>query len=245
MILKMNFQGKKAMVIHALFLFLLSILHVKAQTPIKNFSGKVFYANQYSEFTSNKKIPEAIQSQTLRALSFYPELKNTHIIFRFRKRRTPLSSRPQALSTFKKKGNRKYVITISTKSNKKLGAILFLNLPYNAQIGVLGHELGHITTYVTMHTGQLLTLIFKLLNSQYTDEFEFNTDLIGIEHGLGYQLYDWSQYVRSALDITEWRGTNNFYSYDDEEVTKQRYMNPQTIEKYMHVMEFYNIGENQ
>ena len=216
-----------------LFLLLLSISNAKAQVPIKNFDGKVFDADQYSEFISNKKIPESIRSQALRALSFYPELKNTHIIFRFRKRRTPLSSRPQVLSTFKKKENRKYVITISTKSNKKLAPILFFNLPYNAQIGVLGHELGHITTYDTMHTGQLLSLIFKLLSSKYTDEFEFNTDLIGINHGLGYQLLDWSKYVRSALDIPEWRGADDFYSSNDEGVIKQRYMNPQTIERFI------------
>ncbi len=137
------------------------------------------------------------------------------------------------------------MITISTKSNKKLAPILFFNLPYNAQIGVLGHELGHITAYDTMHTGQLLTLIFKLLSSKYTDEFEFNTDRIGINHGLGYQLYDWSQYVRSALDIPEWRGADDFYSSNDKKVTKQRYMNPETIEKYIQTMDFYNTGENQ
>lgn len=240
MIWKIDFQRKRRMLISGLILFLLSISNAKAQVPIRNFEGKVFDADQYAEFAANKKIPEAIKSQTLRALSFYPELKNVHIIFRFRKRRTPLSSRPQVLSTFKKRKNRKYVITISTKSNKNLDPILFFNLPYNAQIGVLGHELGHITEYDTMRTGQLLTLIFKLFNSQYTDEFEFNTDLIGIEHGLGYQLYDWSQYVRSALDIPEWRGADDFYSSNDEKVTKQRYMNPKSIEKFMESNSIYH-----
>ncbi|SDF21862.1 hypothetical protein SAMN05421636_1211 [Pricia antarctica] len=240
MIWKMNFQGKRAITISTLFLFLLSISNAKAQVTIKNFDSKVFDADQYFEFTTNKKIPKAIQSQALRALSFYSELKTSHIIFRFRKRITPLSSKPQVLSTFKKRKNRKYVITISTKSNKKLDPILFFNLPYNAQIGVLGHELAHISEYDTMNTAQLITLIFKLLNSKYTDQFEFNTDLIGINHGLGYQLYDWSQYVRSALDIPEWRGADDFYPSNDEEVTKQRYMNPQTIEKFMESNSIYH-----
>jgi hypothetical protein len=240
MIWKANFKRIRATPIYGFFLLLLSISNAKAQVPIKNFDDKVFDADQYSEFILNKNIPEGIESQALRALSFYPELRNTHIIFRFRKRRTPLSSRPQVLSTFKKKKNRKYVITISTKSNKKLEPILFSNLPYNAQIGVLGHELGHITEYDTMHTGQLINLIFKLFNSQYTDEFEFNTDLIGINHGLGYQLYDWSKYVRSALDIPEWRGADDFYSSNDQEVIKQRYMNPQTIERYILLNTIYS-----
>jgi len=227
------------MVIHGLFFFSLSISNAKAQVPIEKFDRMNFDAGQYSKFATNKKIPEAIQSQTLRALSFYPELKNARIIFRFRKRRTPLSSRPQLLSTFKKRKNRKYVITISTKSNKKLAPILFLNLPYNAQIGVLGHELGHIAEYDTMRTGQLITLIFKLFSSKYTDKFEFNTDLIGINHGLGYQLYDWSQYIRSALDIREWRGAFDDYTGKQMALTKQRYMNPQTIEKFMESNSIY------
>lgn len=239
MIWKIHFEKKSVVLIHGLFFILLSISNAKAQAPIKNFNRNGFDAGQYSDFAANKKLPEAIQSQVLRALSFYPELKNVHIIFRFRKRRTPLSSRPQVLSTFKKRKNRKYVITISTKSNKKLAPILFFNLPYNAQIGVLGHELGHITEYDTMRTGQLLTLIFKLLNPKYTDEFEFNTDLIGINHGLGYQLYDWSEYVRSALDIPEWRGAYDDYSVKQRALTKQRYMNPQTIEKFMESNSIY------
>jgi len=86
------------------FPFLTINFNAKAQVPIKNFDGKVFDADQYFEFTTNKKIPKAIQSQAFRALSFYPELKNSHILFRFRKRRPPLSSRPLVISMFKRGG---------------------------------------------------------------------------------------------------------------------------------------------
>jgi len=229
----MHFGKNRPKCIYYFILFLVYISGASAQVPIKQFEEQAFDSIQYLKFAINKKIPKNIKSQVLTALAFYPELKETRIVFRFRKRTTPLSSRPQVLSTFKKIKNRRYVITISTRLNIKTAPISFHNLPYNAQIGVLGHELAHITEYQRMNSGQLLGLIFKMLKSKYIDEFEYNTDLIAINHGLGYQLYDWSTYVRKALDIPEWRGASDSDFSDRKISQKQRYMNPQTIECYI------------
>lgn len=218
---------------------LVSVWTGESQVPKKQFIKKEFDSIQYSKFETNKRIPSEIRAQVLTALSYYPELKDTKITFRFRKRTTPLSSRPRLLSIFKKAKNRNYVITISTKSNATLAPILFYNLPYNAQIGVLGHELGHISEYQEMKMWQLGGLIFKMLNSKYIDQFEYNTDLISINHGLGYQLYDWSTYVRAALGISEWRGASDDYSSDGNVITKQRYMNPLTIQSFMDSNDLY------
>lgn len=89
----------------------------------------------------------------------------------------------------------------------------------------MGHEIDHIVEYNQKSNLQIVGLIFKMLNSNYVNGFEFNTDRITIKHGLGYQLYDWSSYVRKVLNIKEWKGTSNTSS------TNQRYMNPETIEK--------------
>ena len=212
-----------------------SWISISAQTPKKQFNESDFDLIFYSQFETSKIIPNNIKPQVLIALSFYPELKDVDITFRFRKRVTPLASRPKILSTFKRKGKRAYVITISTKSNERLTPILFCNLPFNAQIGVLGHELGHITEYKNKNSIQLLSIAISLLNSKYTNHFEFNTDLICINHGLGFQLYDWSRYVRRTLKIMEWKGASNL-SNNEEDSFNQRYMNPQTIKK--------NIGLN-
>ncbi|MEB8347472.1 hypothetical protein OO010_15570 [Flavobacteriaceae bacterium KMM 6898] len=221
------------------FLILISCLNTYAQIPKRQFEKGWFDSTQYSQYQNYKKIPIEIRPQVLIALSFYPELSDTKIIFRFRKRISPLASRPRLWSTFRKSKNRTYIITISTESTPKLTSILFLNLPYNAQIGVLGHELGHITEYKNKSAWHLLGLYLKLLKAENVNEFEFKTDRICIEHGLGYQLYDWSQFVRQELDILEWKGAGDFYSSNDEEVTKQRYMNPQTIEKFMESNSIY------
>ncbi len=195
------------------------------QTPQVSFSKDAFQLEPYRSFKANKSYPQEMEQQVLTALAYYPELKDTKIIFRFKKRNTPLTSRPRFFHVFKGKKNRAYVITISTKTKDAFAPILFHNLPYNAQIGVLAHEIGHIVTYKKKSSFQILGIAFKLLNAKFVDRFEYDTDLTAIAHGMGHQLYDWSVYVRKALNIVEWNGITNS--------GQERYMNPTTIQGYM------------
>lgn len=213
--------------------FTISFSIAKAQTPVMCFDKNCIDTNYYATFAHNKIIPTEIKTQVLIALSCYPELNDTKIIFRFREKVTPLSSRPKFTSAFKNKQNRTYVITISTKSNNKFSPIIFSKLPFNAQIGVLGHELAHVADFNSKSSTQLIGLSFKMFNTKFVDHFEFNTDHICINHGLGYQLYDWSKFVRIALNIKEWKGAEANYSSEKDIPNKQRYMNPETIEKYI------------
>ena len=213
--------------------FTISVSIAKAQTPVMCFDKNCIDTNYYAAFGNNKIIPTEIREQVLFALTCYPELRDTKIIFRFREKITPLSSRPKFTSAFKKKLHRTYVITISTKSNNKFSPIVFSKLPFNAQIGVLGHELAHVADFNEKSSWQLIGLSLKMFNTKFVDRFEFNTDHICINHGLGYQLYDWSKYVRTALDIKEWKGAETDYSSEKDIPDKQRYMNPETIEKYI------------
>jgi hypothetical protein len=47
-----------------------------------------------------------------------------------------------------------------------------------------------------------------------------------IEHGLGYQLLAWSVQVREKLQVKEWKNVS-------AKSSSERYMNPETIEKYI------------
>jgi hypothetical protein len=216
--------------------FVFNCTFIVAQFPVRCLTSDNFDSSTCFIYANRKQIPDDIKCQTLQALSCYSELKETKIIFRYRKRVTPLSSRPLLLSLLRKRENRIYLITISSKTKKRISPILLSNLPFNAQVGVLGHELAHILDFSKKSTKQLITLFFKKFKSKYTDQFEFNTDLICINHGLGFQLYDWSEFVREALNIKEWKGASDSCNLNE---IKQRYMNPQTIEKYMCVNPIY------
>lgn len=212
-----------------IFICSISLQFLFGQHPVKTFRVEEFKSERFEQYASNKKFPREIEPQVLTALSYYPELKDIKIEFRIKKRNTPLTSRPRIFSVFRKKKNRKYIITISSESSDRLVPILFSNLPYNAQIGVLGHELAHIADYNTKNTFQLLGLSFGMLSAKYVDKFEWNTDKRTIEHGLGYQLYAWSSYVRKALDIKEWHGASQDVDEGNKPSINERYMGPSTI----------------
>lgn len=221
-------------------LFILSYTTmVMAQVPTKEFKENTLDSTMYAKYLVNKDIPSEITEQVATALSYYPELKDVKVKFRFRKSNTPFSSKPTFFSMFKKKQNRSYVVTISTEAEAINKPILFLNLPYNAQIGVMGRELGQITTYTTKNTSQLLGNIFKMLNTNYAEEVKFNKDLICIDHGLGYQLFDWSSYVQGALDLPERRGSTDLFFTHVEPSDYEPSMNPQIIENYIEATEIY------
>lgn len=213
--------------------FLLLILFsngLKAQEIVKIFHQNSFTNEEMavlkSKFGNHKTLIASYEKQMLIALSYFPELKDIKIKFRLKNRETPLATRPTVLSMFRSAKKRTYIITISKKSSNYLDAIVFKNLNYNAQIGVLGHELCHISDYLNKGFGKMSNVVFiEIFSKKAVDKFEFNTDLNCINHGLGYQLLDWSINVRENLKRVNWLGAVNLTADEKSE----RYMNPSTI----------------
>jgi hypothetical protein len=210
------------------------LLTASGQQPIKEFFSATYTDEQYDALKQlvgrNKKIPAAYEKQILLALSYFPELQNSHIIFRVKSAHSPLAARPSWLSVFKRKDSRTYIITISKKNFKKKPALLFQLMSFNAQVGVIGHELSHITEFNQKNSLDLLKIGFGNMSTKFLDKFEYRTDSICIAHGLGYQLLAWSKFVRTALNIETWRGVGTFPK-DTKPI--ERYMNPGTIEDQM------------
>ena len=127
-----------------------------------------------------------------------------------------------------------YIITISDRSSAKLTPILFKQLSYEAQVGVLGHELSHVADFSGMKLSGLIRLGFGHLSRRYIDRFEYRTDSLCIEHGLGKYLLAWSIFVRKALHINDWQGAD---SINTPLTGRERYMNPATIERRMRAKE--------
>ncbi len=146
------------------------------------------------KFGFNKKVPKDVLCNFYTAIGYYPELKNVNIKVRYGNIKTTMQCRPRWDFIFHKKGKRSYVIYIGNKI-KNANGILYENLPLNAQIGVIGHELAHIIDYQSMNNIQLTRFGIDYLTSKKKKEIENRIDLIAIHRGLGYQIKDFSKYV--------------------------------------------------
>jgi hypothetical protein len=208
-------------------IFLFFFNSIKAQiAPLKTIDTDFINAHFDDSLMVNKSMDSVFMAQIKGALLFYPELKNRKIRFRIRNVKSPLAARPTFWAIFQKPENRTYLITISSKTSKQFSPILLKNLSFNAQIGVLGHELSHIAFYNQQRGGYFIRLVFMQLSTKAMDKFENDTDKRCIEHGLGYQLLAWSTEVREKLKIKTWRGVD-----DTSALERERYMSPASILK--------------
>ena len=112
--------------------------------------------------------------------------------------------------------------------------ILLKNLSFNSQIGVIGHELSHISDYNNRYGLYFIKLVFMHLSKKAMDKFENKTDRRCVEYGLGYQLLSWSKEVRLKLKVAKWKGIN-----DLKDNNRERYMDPENIINLINQLKIY------
>jgi hypothetical protein len=181
------------------------------------------------EYGRNKTIPAQYREQVLLALSHFPELKDTKIEWRIKHQYTPLTTKPDFWSMFKQKNKRGYIITISDKTIDTLTRLLYQNLTFEEQVGIMGHELSHVVDFRSKNLLQSAQSAIGHLSRHYIDRMEYHTVMICVQHGLGNELQAYSQHVRDIMHVHNWRGVD--FVFDNNE-QHERYMNPETIEKY-------------
>jgi hypothetical protein len=199
----------------------------------KNFPGinaLLPVEDSLNQYANNKQIPGEFRLPILTALSYFPELKNIHINFVVKKAYTPLSTRPACRSMVKRKGHRTYIITISDQTIDTISHLLYKNLTFTEQVGIMGHELSHAVDFNSKNFFQSSGNVIGHLSKRFVDKMEYKTDLICIQHGLGKYLETYSLHVRKTMHVDYWRGVDHVFEKDDH---IERYMNPATIEKYM------------
>lgn len=209
-----------------LILFFIFNLCLSSPPPKKIYLIEDFeplYENLNKEYGQHKVLPKGFELATLVALSHYPELKNIHIRFILKETFIPLVSRPSISSMFKKKDKWEYLVIISNHSNEEMETILLKNLSFNAQIGIIGHELGHTVFYLNKKLGDMIGIGFNYINKKYRADFEKDTDRRAVDHGLGWQLYDYAIFSRSLPDMTR----------ENIDWIDQYYMNGASIMNYM------------
>jgi hypothetical protein len=161
-------------------------------------SERLRFDSLLEEFGANKELPAGYELQALIALSHFPELRDINVRFVQDDVGIPISSRPRPISTFRSRNNRLYLVVIDTESEER-GALLLKNQPFNAQIGILGHELAHTVWYIDRSFFGIVSDAFCQLSNNCRVQFERDTDRRLVYHGLGWQRYDHSSFVRAGF----------------------------------------------
>ncbi len=214
------------------FIFFAMATQGICQVPVRSLAPETYSSAEYAalreQVGKNKVNTDANEKQILVALGYFPELANTKIEFRFKRTNTAFSTRPSIGGIFQRRSHRKYIITISDSTEKILVPLLLKNLPYNAQVGIIGHELSHVADFNNKKFFGLLRNALGHVSQKYLNRFERKTDSLCIVHGLGYQLLSWSSYIRSTMHTENWTGSVNIHKGP---MRRERYMNPSTIQK--------------
>jgi hypothetical protein len=210
-----------------LFLMLFSVVlnAAQGQTMIK----AKYIQEEVAELMDNIKCaagnsisyPEEYEAACLLALSFYPELRDENIKFVYGKGAYSMAARPAPASLFKNRKNREYLIFINTQS--KNHGLLLPQVDFNAQVGIIGHELAHILYYKGKSSFRIVLDGLGYMNKSYRAKFEKATDLETIKRGLGWQLFDFSSCTHNSEHVPE-----KYKRYK-----KKIYLCPQTISELL------------
>lgn len=181
--------------------------------PEKHVLYKSYYKGKIDSLEKiegiNKVFFKNIQLPALTALQYFPELDSVPICFTRKKLGTIMAARPRLNFLFRKKTNREYFILLNKKPC--YSDSVFYNLSFNAQVGIIGHELSHVDYYTHLSNFGIIVFGFRYLFMK--KEIERETDRTAIQHHLGWQLYDARRHVLLNKNIDNYYRHNKISHY--------------------------------
>jgi hypothetical protein len=179
-------------------------------------------------FGQHKSFFPDIELAALIALSYYPELAETPIRFVHANTKTTMETRPNVGTLLGTKDTRQYTIFVDRKRKGPHG-ILVNSLPFNALVGLIGHELAHVLDYEQMNLRKMMQFGLRYLRPINKAHIEKRTDSLTIHKGLGWQLYDWANFAMFEAPTSE-----QYKSYK-----AHYYLQPSQIEHIMKKQPLY------
>jgi hypothetical protein len=148
-------------------------------------------------FQKNKIIPKMILEEAKTALSYYPELREVRIEFKFKKsiKKSFMQAQPNKSNLFKGKNNRSYIIFISNRFLIEEEEFSLTDVPSEVLIGWLGHELGHVMDYRQKSAFDLIIFGIRYITSaNYIKKAERAADTYAVNAGM-------SEYILATKDF--------------------------------------------
>ncbi len=144
------------------------------------------------KYGQNKQLLKEYELQTLIALSYYPELSDENIRFVY----DAINSTAQTtvtLGSIFKRLNKHYIIIINNDIRKT--GVLLSDAPFDAQVALIAHELAHVTDFDDRGFFDMVWWGLSYLVVKQRIRIEIKADVITIDHGLGWQLLSWTDFI--------------------------------------------------
>jgi exoribonuclease R len=158
------------------------------------------------EFSRNKQIPGILEKNVLKALSFYPQLKNTSISFVLKDniKNSVMQAQPVFRTLLKNRSKRSYRINVSTMFKLTHSAVSIHQLPDEVMIGWLGHELGHIMDYENRSNAGLVSFGYNYyFSGKYVKSAETTADTYAVNQGLGNYLVATKRFILDHAELPQ------------------------------------------
>ena len=168
------------------------------------------------------KAPDTIKNEVVQALSFFPELANTPITFKYtdKKGTSVMLAQPVFKSLLKNKDQREYVILI--RKEFSIGGKTFncSEIPSEILIGWLGHELGHIVDYKERSAVNLTFFGLRyLVFEKHIRAAERTADQIAVANGMADYIVGTKEFILNHADL----------SNDYKDKIRKFYLSPEQI----------------
>ncbi len=151
------------------------------------------------KFAANKVIPETLKNEILEALSYYPELENTHIDFLFYKniKGSVMQAQPKIKTMwFRNKSKRSYKVKISRHLHLVHRDMKVEEVPHDVLVGWIGHELGHIMDYRDRSNLAMACFgVNYVCSKRFLRKAERNADKYAISHGLSDYIIETKHFI--------------------------------------------------
>jgi len=154
---------------------------------------------------THKEIPDVLAQEIKVALSYYPELAETPIAFRFKKdiKKSTMQAQPAFSSLLNPRAKRKYFVFISEKIQIETESFKITDIPSDVLIGWIGHELGHIMDYKNRSSLGLVWFGLKYLYfPKFIREAERAADTFAVSHGMGKYILVTKDFILNHAHIS-------------------------------------------
>lgn len=151
-------------------------------------------------------MPKVISEEAEKALSYFPQLAETPIEFKFKSdiKKSTMQAQPNFFSLIKPRSKREYYIFISEKFKISGKEFKTINVPKDVMIGWLGHELGHILDY--QHRGKFNLTWFGLKYlyfEKHIVEAERTADTFAVQQGMAEYILKTKDFILNHAEIDD------------------------------------------